>query len=104
VSTVDQTAQEFFETLNGFDEIAIAKHFGKKPVELSDTDAMGFARSLIFVSKRREGMKDGDAFEAAMNTTIGEANAYFAEDDDEPDFPVSESGKGDAGDETTPSS
>lgn len=104
MSTVEQTATEFFETLNGFDEIAIAKHFGKPPVELTDTDKMAFARALIFVAKRREGMKDGEAYKAAMETTIGEANGYFAEDDDEPDFPTTASGKDDAGDETTPSS
>lgn len=103
---LDQTADEFFETLNGFDEIAVAKHFGSPPVELTDTNKIAFARSLIFVAQRRAGQKDGEAYKYAMNATVGEVNRYFAEDEEEamPEDPITDSGKGDSGDETTPKS
>lgn len=103
---IEQTADEFFDTLNGFDEIAVAKHFGSPPVELTDTNKIAFARSLVFVAERRAGSKDGEAYKYAMNATVGEVNAYFAEAEEEPmpEDPITDSGKDDAGDETTPKS
>lgn len=96
MSSTDQTASEFFESLTGFDEIAIAKAFGRNVVTLSSEDQMGFARSLVFVAQRRGGMNDRDAYQAAMGMTLKEVNAYFAEEEDEavPDDPSTESGKG----------
>jgi hypothetical protein len=95
------TAQEFFESLNGFDELAIAKAFGAKPVELNETDHMAFGRSLVFVAHRREGLSDAEAKKAAMDATIGQVNTFFRPDDDEPmpEDPVTPAGK----DERSPS-
>lgn len=91
----DMTAEEFFESLTGFDEIAVARAFGEKPIRLSDTDAMAFARCLVFVARRREGMSDADAKNAALSATVREVNEFFAEDEEpNPEEPVTESGKG----------
>lgn len=95
--THDLTAKDFYQTLNGFDDIAVAGKFGAKPNALAQSgDESAFARSLIFVDKRRNhGLDDHAAYEAAMLATNAEINAYFAEDEDEPNAadPVTEQGK-----------
>lgn len=98
----EMTADEFFESLTGFDELAIAKHFGAKPIALSNTDPMWFARSLVFVAHRRGGMADAEAKKAALELTVGNVNEFFVEDEDEtsPDEPVTEAGKDDSSPET----
>lgn len=99
----EMTADEFFESLTGFDELAIAKGFGAKPIELSKTDPMWFARSLVFVAHRRSGLNDADAKKAALEATIGEVNAYFAEDPEpNPQEPVTELGKDEPSPATSP--
>lgn len=71
-------ADEFFMSLNGFDEIAIAKEF-KSDITALRTSPIMFLRALLFVDKRRGGMKDADAFKAAMEAPITEVNDYFDE-------------------------
>lgn len=51
------------ESLNGFEEWAIGKHFTKRIEELSGTE---IARALLFISYKRDGMNDHDAFQQAM--------------------------------------
>jgi hypothetical protein len=104
-AVVDETADDFFETLNGFDEIAIKKAFGKPPIELSDDDKMAFGRSLIFVAERRAGKTDTEALKAARTYTFGEVTDYFADDvEPMPEEPVTEQGKGAGEPETQTSS
>lgn len=92
--THEMTADEFFESLNGFDEIAVAKAFGDKPIALSKSDPMWFARSLVFVAKRREQLSDPDAKKYAMESTVKEINAFFREDEEtDPENPVTPGGK-----------
>lgn len=97
MSTDDRpTIDEFIDTLTGFEEIAIKGAFGEKPAELGAHDRTGVVRSLFFVAKKREGLKDNEAKHAALAATIGEVQAIFSDDDDEPtpDDPITESGKG----------
>ncbi|MCA1984793.1 hypothetical protein [Nocardioides nematodiphilus] len=102
MSKTELTADEFFNSLNGFDEIAIKKFFGVPINGLSGTkekegDPMQFLRALVFVNERRSGMNDHQAFEAAQTYSIQDINEnYFAEPEIEldPDSPVTESGKG----------
>jgi hypothetical protein len=101
-----QTADEFFNSLTGFDELAIAKQFGQALEHLipSENKATGqktgspflFQRALAFVDLRRGGANDRDAFKQAMELSIAEANGYFADDepDLDPDDPDTEAGKG----------
>ena len=83
------TAEEAFESLTGFDEIAIAKWFGGEVIELGGTT---LGRALIFVAKRREGLTDAEAHNAALELSIGDLTGYFAAGDEESgkDSPQSE--------------
>jgi hypothetical protein len=100
-AVVDETADDFFETLNGFDEIAIKKAFGVPVAELSPDakgqggDVFQFLRALIFVHRRREGENDITAYNAAQNLRTAELNDYFADES-------AESGKDNSAPETPP--
>lgn len=96
------TADEVFNSVTGFDEIAIAKHFGQQfhqiiPNKETGTGApFGFLRVLAFVELRHGGMNDRDAYKQAMDLSVAEANGYFAEPEHEidPDAPETDLGKG----------
>jgi hypothetical protein len=79
VSQTDQTADEVFESLTGFDEIAISTVFGHAISTLEDDRSM-MARALVFVLNRRDGLTDVDAKAAAMEIRIGDLLTYFAEE------------------------
>lgn len=81
--TCEQSADDFFMTLNGFDEIAIAKSFGHDITDLRKAPLM-FLRALVFVNERRQGAKDGPAHNTAMQMTVGEVNDYFPDKAEEP--------------------
>jgi hypothetical protein len=49
------TAEEVFDSLTGFDEIAIAQQFRHTVADLAQNDVSMFARALVFVAKRRDG-------------------------------------------------
>lgn len=88
MSQIKQTAEEVFDSVTGFDEIAIANHFGATVQELAEKDASMFARALIFVVKRRDGLDDNEARNAALGLSMKEFREFFAEASDE------EAGKG----------
>lgn len=105
MSANDLTAEEFFESLSGYDEIAVTKHFGRTVVALSREDEMAFARALVFVAKRREGLTDSEAYNAALGATVREVSQFFAEDNEPmPSDPITESGKDGSGPEAKPNS
>lgn len=77
---VDLPAEEFFDTLTGFDELAIKRAFGSLPSTLAGTEPTTWIRSLVFVNLRRaEGLKDAEAYSRAMGMSLGEAGDYFAD-------------------------
>lgn len=78
------TTADVMASLNGFDEIAIAKHFGADVTDLKHRPFM-FLRSLIFVLKRRDGLKDGDAKTFVLNLTLADVNEYFGDEGDQPE-------------------
>lgn len=94
MSVTDLTADEMVESLTGFDEIAVEKHFGAD-VSALRTRPFSFIRALVFVHQRREGLTDPDARTAALSLTIGDLNGYFAEGPEEidPEEPDTEPGK-----------
>lgn len=96
MSTHQMTAEEFFDSITGFDEMAIKKAFGRPVVKLAEEDQIEFARALIFVAQRRAGESDTQAKDSALNMTLGEVNRYFADEEPEamPEEPTSEPGKG----------
>ena len=80
MSEIDQTAEEVFDSLTGFDEIAIAHHFGSTVADLAENDTSMFGRALVFIVKRREGATDDEARNAALGMTMREYNNdFFAE-------------------------
>jgi hypothetical protein len=101
-----QTADEMFNSLNGFDELAIAKHFNAPLEQLVPTEdkvtgkksgsPFLFQRALAFIDLRRHDVADRDAFKQAMELSIEDANGYFADPvpEADPDDPDTEAGKG----------
>lgn len=67
----------FLMSLNGFDEIAIANHFGARIGDLREDPVTG-GRALAFVHQRRLGLPDKDAYAASMNLTMQQVVDYFA--------------------------
>lgn len=78
MSATDLTANGMFESLNGFDEIAIKKEFRFDVYTLAKEDKAAFMRALIFVDQRRDGLKDSEAYKAAMDLPQSRAVEYFA--------------------------
>lgn len=94
-----EVADELFDSLSGFDEIAIAQHFGRTVSDLAEKDPSMFGRALAFVMLRRgePKMNDDDARNAVMNMSLKELQAKFEEGADE-------AGKSATGDESVDSS
>lgn len=74
---VQQTAEEAFDSLTGFDELAIAAQFGRTVTQLAEQDPTMFGRALVFVVKRRDGASDGEAKDAAFEMTLKDLNENF---------------------------
>lgn len=83
MSEVPQTAEEAFDSLTGFDEIAIAQRFGRTVSELATRDESMFGRALVFVFKRRGGATDDEAYNAALSLSMKEFMTFFAAESDE---------------------
>jgi hypothetical protein len=90
------TANEMLESLTGFDEQAIAAHFGAEALELAEKKPTMLARALAFVHMTREGADAKSAKKQAMELTIRQANDYFLDSEDEvmPEEPVTAEGEG----------
>lgn len=95
--THELTMEEYSETITGFEEIAIAKHFGEDWSTLPESKPTMFMRALIFTDLVREGDDPKTAKRRALEMTLKAANEYYAEPEDEPvpDDPITESGKDD---------
>lgn len=70
-------------SLNGFDEQAIAAAFGEDIMALRDKPSR-FIRALVFIEKRREGMKDAEAKKAAMEMTMADIEEAFTAGEEDP--------------------
>jgi hypothetical protein len=62
-------AEEKIRSLNGFEEIAIAKAFGDRIEKLSETEMV---RAIVFTLAIREGSERNAAFQYAMKMSWGE--------------------------------
>lgn len=104
-TSTDMTADEMFESMTGYDEKAVTEAFGAPIATLARNDELQMVRALVFVDKRRQGVKGRHALEAAQALTIAEVDNYFAKDADPmPDDPTTDSGKGDSSPESEPES
>lgn len=77
--TCEQTPSDLFLSLNGFEEIAIAKTFGSDVSEMKQTP-MRFLRALAFVAERRGGAKDSEAYKTVMTLSTAQISDYFTEE------------------------
>lgn len=95
MSTSELTADEMFDSLTGFDEIAIAKAFDLEITGLAQHKPTLFLRALVFVDRRRAGADDKTAKQASLELPLGQVHDYFVEDPEDPDpeDPDSEVGK-----------
>lgn len=78
--TSDMTISEMTNSLTGFDEIAIAKHFGGEFTDLAENKPTTLGRALVFVAERRDGKTDQEAFQVAMDLPLGTCQSYFADE------------------------
>jgi len=87
------TGEEMAESLTGFEELAISKHFGKD--EFTELPGTMAGRAMVFIALRREGKTDKDAYDECMAMTLKQCGTYFAEAEPDamPEEPDSESGK-----------
>lgn len=77
------TGSAVFDSLTGFDEIAIAQRFGRTVTDLAQHDSTMFTRALVFVIKRRDGATDDGAWDAALGLSLKDVSTFFATDTDE---------------------
>lgn len=77
------TATDVAKSINGYDELAIARAFGKDVDELRGTMAI---RAVVFLQLRREGVKDAEAKRGCMELTVTELNEFFAEEEPDADL------------------
>jgi hypothetical protein len=97
MSETDQTAFEVFNSVTGFDEMAIAQHFGRTVGDLFTGDSSMWARAMAFVVKRRAGANDDDARNASLEMSLLQLSEFFAEESEG-------SGKDEPGSEPQPES
>jgi hypothetical protein len=86
MTTIDQTAQQVYDSANGFDDIAVKKAFGASLLSLKD-DAMTFGRALAFIVAKRDGLNDMQAKQTVLGLSNAALSDYFAvgESDEETD-------------------
>lgn len=92
------TVDEMTDSLTGFEEVAIAKHFEADWMQLMETRPTMLLRALVFTQLARGEVKAAEAKAEAMGMPLSEVNDFFATDEDEPmpEDPVTESGKDDS--------
>ena len=92
MSAPTMTARETMRSLNGFDEIAIEKAFGKELDELGSRESV---RALIFIQRKRAGDNDKAAKDFALGIPMGQLDEHFAAPAEEVDEnePETEQGK-----------
>ena len=90
------TATEMVQSLTGFEELAIERYMAVDPYGDAERKPMAVMRALVFVLRKREGLKDAEAREAAMSMPMGELQTVFAEEEPEldPENPETPAGEG----------
>lgn len=89
------TFAEMFESLDGFEEIAVEDRLGMPITDLAEKYPMRLTRGLIYIELMRSGTAKADAWKQAMALTLGGVKDWFSEEpvDVLPDEPDSEAGK-----------
>jgi hypothetical protein len=93
----EMTADEMFDALTGFEEIAVAQMFKRTVGALATEDPLQLSRALVFAHLKRCGLRDVDAYRQAQEMGTAAVRDYFAAPVEEnPAAPVTESGKGES--------
>lgn len=97
--TAQDTFNEYIDSLTGYEELEIAEQFGDDFNTLLVSLPSMASRSLVYVTKRRDGLDEKQAKDAAMSMTIKAVTAAFEPTPVEPmpDEPVTDAGKGGSG-------
>lgn len=90
MSKHEMTADDFFDSLTGHEEMAITEHFGKSLAALGGDYSM-LRRAYIFVDLKRQKKNEDDARNEALDMKLKDVLSYFAEESDDSE---EESGKG----------
>jgi hypothetical protein len=97
MSETTMTGEEMFESLTGFEEVAVSQHFNAEVGNLAESKPTMFLRAMVFTHLVREGRTPKEAKAEVMGMTLKACNGYFAEDDEiTPDEPVTLAGEGDS--------
>jgi hypothetical protein len=89
MSVANVTATEVFESMTGYEELAIAKAFGVNPNDYDEDSGNSklvgtlLGRSLVFLHARREGKADAEALDVALGLTMPDLIDYFIPEVDE---------------------
>lgn len=112
MSEIEITQTELQNSMTGWDYLAVKQAFGT-PFDggpnggglATDNPPLALV-AMVFIHKRRQPMKDRDAYTAAMSMDTAALNDYFADEPAEvdPDDPVTDAGKDSAGLEMRPNS
>jgi hypothetical protein len=91
-------ADELFESLTGFEEIAVEKAFGKDPSEIANSGKMiKFLRVLAFILAKREGKNDMQAKQYCMSLPVSDLTDLFETvEEEESDEDGDDSGEAEA--------
>lgn len=92
--------EEFFKSLNGFEEIAIEAMFRKSAAQLALDAQQGntfpLMRALLFIEAKRAGKSQNEAFKHVMSARVDEVADRFVDSTEETE------GKGDSVNEMGP--
>lgn len=96
-----ESFNEHLDSLTGYEELEIQAQFGDDILSLLNLNYTMASRALIYVTRRRDGLDEAKAKDAAMKLSLKEVGASFAAEEDEPmpEEPVTAQGKGSEGGE-----
>lgn len=75
--TTETTIAEMFDSLTGYDELAIERELERDLEELVKNSTL-LGRAMVAIHRTREGDKSHDAWKFAMTLRIGQVTGYFA--------------------------
>lgn len=81
VKHAGMTAEEFSESLTGYEELGIAKYFDLDIYAEAEARPMVALRALVFTDRRRQGDDPAAAKDYAMGMPVSGVMAYFPDDD-----------------------
>lgn len=88
------TLEGAVQSLTGWEELSIARHFDQDFAQLMESHPMRAQRAVVFALLTREGIAPRNAYAQTMGMSLAETNDYFAVEEVVKDDPTSDVGKG----------